>query len=66
MRARLSPEAALVVMGEWIWLPWQPTLASYQLTGGLRWRFSEALAVSVTGALYNAGPEAQLGMFVYY
>jgi hypothetical protein len=66
VRARLSPEAALVVMGEWIWLPWQPTLASYQLTGGLRWRFSEALAVSVTGALYNAGPEAQLGMFVYY
>jgi hypothetical protein len=66
LRARLSSDASLMLTGEWIWLPLQPTLASYQVSGGLRWRFSEALALSATGGLYNAGLEAQLGMYVYY
>ena len=52
--------------GEWIWLPKQPILASYQVTGGLRWRFTQALALSVTGAFQNAGIDGQLGMFIYY
>ena len=55
-----------MVTGEWIWLPMQPTLASYQVSGGLRWRFSDALALSATGGLYNAGLETQLGLYVYY
>lgn len=66
VRARLSSDTTLMVSGEWIWLPWQPTLASYQVSGGLRWRFSDALALSATGGLYNAGLETQLGLYVYY
>ena len=66
LRARLSSDAALMLTGEWIWLPLQPTLASYQVTGGLRWRFSQTLALSATGGLYNAGLQGQLGMYVYY
>jgi hypothetical protein len=66
LRARLSRDASLMVAGEWIWLPLQPTLAAYQVTGGLRWRFSQALALSITGAFQNAGVDGQLGMFVYY
>jgi hypothetical protein len=66
LRARLSRDASLLFAGEWIWLPLQPTLASYQVTGGLRWRFTPALALSITGAYQNAGLDGQLGMFVYY
>jgi Domain of unknown function (DUF4105) len=66
LRARLSSNATFLVTGEWIWLPLQPTLASYQVSGGLRWRFSEALALSATGAYENAGLEGQLGLYIYY
>lgn len=66
LRARLSSDATLMFTGEWIWLPLQPTLAAYQVTGGLRWRFSDALALSATGNFYNAGLEGQLGLYVYY
>jgi hypothetical protein len=66
VRARLSANASLLVTGEWIWLPLQPTLATYQVAGGLRWRFSELLALSATGQYANAGLEGQLGLFVYY
>jgi len=66
LRARLTSNATLMLTGEWIWLPLQPTLASYQVTGGVRWRFSHALALSATGGLYNAGPSGQLGVYVYY
>ena len=50
LRARLSSNAVLLFAGEWIWLPMQPLLASYQVTGGARWRFSRSLALSATGA----------------
>ena len=66
LSARLSSDASLLFSGEWIWLPKQPILASYQVTGGLRWRFTQALALSVTGAFQNAGIDGQLGLFVYY
>jgi hypothetical protein len=66
VRARLSSDASLLFSGEWIWLPKQPILASYQVTGALRWRFTQALALSITGAYQNAGIDGQLGMFVYY
>lgn len=66
VRARLSSNASLMVTGEWIWLPFQPTLATYQVAGGLRWRFSELLALSATGQYANAGLEGQLGLYVYY
>jgi Domain of unknown function (DUF4105) len=66
LRARLSSDASLLFSGEWIWLPLQSTLASYQVSGGLRWRFSDALALSATGGLVNAGLEGQLGLYVYY
>jgi uncharacterized protein DUF4105 len=66
VRARLSSDAVLLVTGEWIWLPLQPTLASYQVTGGMRWRFSDVLALAATGGLVNAGLETQLGLYVYY
>jgi hypothetical protein len=66
LRARLSSDATLLFTGEWIWLPLQPTQASYQVSGGLRWRFSEILALSATGAYESAGLEGQLGLYVYY
>ncbi|HEU4735342.1 MAG TPA: hypothetical protein VFT22_45940, partial [Kofleriaceae bacterium] len=66
VRARLSADASLMVTGEWIWLPAEPTLASYQVTGGLRWRFSELLALFATGGYTNAGLESQLGLYLYY
>lgn len=66
LRARLSSDAALLFSGEWIWLPRQPILASYQVSGALRWRFTQALALSITGAYQNAGVDGQLGLFVYY
>ncbi|HSS00314.1 MAG TPA: DUF4105 domain-containing protein [Kofleriaceae bacterium] len=66
VRARLSSDASLLFSGEWIWLPKQPILASYQVTGGLRWRFTQALALSLTGAYQNAGIDGQLGLFIYY
>jgi hypothetical protein len=66
VRARLSANASLLLAGEWIWLPLQPTLAAYQVGGGLRWRFTEQLALSATGQYANAGLEGQLGVYVYY
>lgn len=66
IRARLSADASLLFTGEWIWLPLQPTLAAYQATAGLRWRFTEQLALSVTSQYANAGLEGQLGMYIYY
>jgi hypothetical protein len=66
VRARLSADAAFLVTGEWIWLPAQSTLASYQVAATLRWRFSDMLALFASGDLVNAGLESQLGLFVYY
>ena len=66
LRARLSANASLMFTGEWIWLPFQPTLASYQVGGGLRWRFTDLLALSATGQYVNAGLEGQLGLYLYY
>ena len=66
VRARLSADSAVVVTGEWIWLPAQPTRASYQVAGVVRWRFGHALALALAATYANAGLAAQLGVWAYY
>ena len=66
LRVRITPDFIALAIGEWDWLPDQTGFAAWNATGTLRWAFTHAFALDLTGQYDERTGTGVLSTLLYF
>lgn len=66
LRVRITPELIALAIGEWDWLPDQTGFAAWNARGTLRWAFTHAFALDLTGGYDERTGTGVLSTLLYF
>jgi len=66
LRVRITPEFIALALGEWDWLPDQIGFAAWNARATLRWAFTHAFALDLTGGYDERTGTGVLSTLLYF